>query len=143
MVGYEVVGSDDHKVGKVAAIEGDLLIVGWGSTIGAIEEAVDQARSEGKKVSSVHLRFLSPLEPGLKEIFSGFRKVKTIELNYSDEPDAPGVEDDESRRLSQLAIHLRSTTLVDIDCWSRVPGIPLPPKSIEDAIRGRLAKVKG
>ena len=53
---------------------GDLLIVGWGSTLGAIEEAVDLARSQGKKVSSVHLRFLSPLEPGLKEIFSGFKK---------------------------------------------------------------------
>jgi 2-oxoglutarate ferredoxin oxidoreductase subunit alpha len=45
--------------------EGDLLIVGWGSTIGAIEEAVDLARAEGKKVSSLHIRFLSPLEPGL------------------------------------------------------------------------------
>ena len=50
---------------------------------------VDIARAEGKKVSSLHLRFLSPLEPGLKEIFSKFRKVKTVELNYSDAPDAP------------------------------------------------------
>ncbi|MBT8109615.1 MAG: 2-oxoacid:acceptor oxidoreductase subunit alpha, partial [Gammaproteobacteria bacterium] len=57
---------------------GDLLIVGWGSTLGAIEEAVDLARAQGKKVSSVHLRFLSPLEPGLKKIFSGFKKVMTI-----------------------------------------------------------------
>ena len=65
---------------------GDLLIVGWGSTLGAIEEAVDLARAQGKKVSSVHLRFLSPLEPGLKEIFSKFRKVMTVEINYSDEP---------------------------------------------------------
>ena len=48
---------------------GDLLIVGWGSTLGAIEEAVDRARAEGKSVSSVHLRFLSPMEPGLKEDF--------------------------------------------------------------------------
>ncbi len=53
---------------------GDLLIVGWGSTLGAIEEAVDLARAKGKKVSSVHLRFLSPMEPGLKKIFSGFKK---------------------------------------------------------------------
>jgi 2-oxoglutarate ferredoxin oxidoreductase subunit alpha len=61
---------------------GDLLIVGWGSTLGAIEEAVDLARAQGHKVSSVHLRFLSPLEPGLKEIFSGFKKVMTVEINY-------------------------------------------------------------
>ncbi len=50
--------------------EGDLLVVGWGSTLGAIEEAVDRARAEGHKVSSLHLRFLSPMEPGLKEIFA-------------------------------------------------------------------------
>ena len=46
--------------------EGDLLVVGWGSTLGAIEEAVDRLRAEGLRVSSLHLRFLSPLEPGLK-----------------------------------------------------------------------------
>ena len=53
---------------------GDLLIVGWGSTLGAIEEAVDLARAQGQKVSSVHLRFLSPLEPGLKEDFFGIQE---------------------------------------------------------------------
>jgi pyruvate/2-oxoacid:ferredoxin oxidoreductase alpha subunit len=65
--------------------EGDLLVVGWGSTLGAIEEAVDRLRAEGHRVSSVHLRFLSPMEPGLREIFSRFRKVMTVEINYSDE----------------------------------------------------------
>jgi 2-oxoglutarate/2-oxoacid ferredoxin oxidoreductase subunit alpha len=54
--------------------EGDLLVVGWGSTRGAIEEAVERARAEGLSVSSLHLTFLSPLEPGLKEIFARFRK---------------------------------------------------------------------
>ncbi|HEX6913002.1 MAG TPA: 2-oxoacid:acceptor oxidoreductase subunit alpha, partial [Longimicrobium sp.] len=48
---------------------GDLLVVGWGSTRGAIEEAVERARAEGLSVSSLHLRFLSPMEPGLGEIF--------------------------------------------------------------------------
>jgi 2-oxoglutarate ferredoxin oxidoreductase subunit alpha len=50
--------------------EGDLLIVGWGSTKGAIEEAAETAREEGLSVSTLHLTFLSPMEPGLKEIFS-------------------------------------------------------------------------
>ena len=50
--------------------EGDLLVVGWGSTKGAIEEAIEAAQEEGLKVSSLNLTFLSPLEPGLKEIFS-------------------------------------------------------------------------
>jgi 2-oxoglutarate ferredoxin oxidoreductase subunit alpha len=71
------------------ADSGDLLVVGWGSTKGAIEEAVDRARAEGLSVSSLHLTFLSPLEPGLKEIFSRFTKVITVEINYSDDPRDP------------------------------------------------------
>jgi len=119
--------------------EGDLLVVGWGSTRGAIEEAVDRARREGIRVSALHLRFLSPLEPGLKEIFSRFGRVCTVEINYSDEPDDPFITD-ENRRRGQLAWLLRATTLVDVDCWTRVPGEPLRPGAILDAIRDRLAR---
>ncbi|MGB5490688.1 MAG: 2-oxoacid:acceptor oxidoreductase subunit alpha [Woeseiaceae bacterium] len=122
--------------------EGDLLIVGWGSTLGAIEEAVDRARAEGNSVSSVHLRFLSPLEPGLKEIFSGFKKVITVEINYSDDPGAPMITQ-ENRRYSQLAIVLRAHTLMDIDCWSMVPGHPLQPGTIHSVINARLADLEG
>jgi 2-oxoglutarate ferredoxin oxidoreductase subunit alpha len=122
--------------------EGDLLIVGWGSTMGAIEEAVDLARAEGKKVSSVHLRFLSPLEPGLKKIFSGFKKVKTIELNYSDAPDAP-LSGTENRRYAQLAYVLRAHTLMDIDCWSKVPGHPLSPATIGRVVDETLEQLEG
>jgi 2-oxoglutarate ferredoxin oxidoreductase subunit alpha len=121
---------------------GDLLIVGWGSTQGAIEEAVDLARANGKKVSSVHLRFLSPLEPGLKEIFSGFRQVMTVELNYSDDPDSPLINED-TRRYAQLALVLRAHTLMDIDCWSVVPGHPLSPRRIGSVIDARLDKLEG
>jgi 2-oxoglutarate ferredoxin oxidoreductase subunit alpha len=121
---------------------GDLLIVGWGSTQGAIEEAVDLARASGKKVSSVHLRFLSPLEPGLKEIFSGFRQVMTIELNYSDDPDSPLINED-TRRYAQLALVLRAHTLLDIDCWSVVPGHPLSPRRIGSVIDARLENLEG
>jgi 2-oxoglutarate ferredoxin oxidoreductase subunit alpha len=117
--------------------EGDLLVVGWGSTQGAIEEAVDRARDEGLAVSSLHLRFLSPMEPGLKEIFSRYRKVITVEVNYSDEPNAPYVTE-ENRRRGQLAWLLRAQTLVDIDCWTRVPGEPLRPGQILEAIRNAM-----
>ncbi|MEK7445861.1 MAG: 2-oxoacid:acceptor oxidoreductase subunit alpha [candidate division NC10 bacterium] len=116
---------------------GDLLIVGWGSTLGAIEEAVDRAREEGVAVSSVHLRFLSPLEPGLKEIFRRFKKVMTVEINYSDEPTDPYITD-ENRRRGQLCWLLRAQTLVDIECWTRVPGEPLRPGQILQAIRGHV-----
>ncbi len=77
--------------------EGDLLIVGWGSTKGAIEEALEAAQEEGLKVSSLNLTFLSPLEPGLKEIFSRFKKVCTVEINYSDEPDDPYITPENRR----------------------------------------------
>jgi len=121
---------------------GDLLIVGWGSTLGAIEEAVDMARAQGQKVSSVQLRFLSPLEPGLKKIFSGFKKVMTIEINYSDDLDSPLITE-ENRRYSQLALVLRAHTLMDIDCWSMVPGHPLQPGTIGKVIEANLTETEG
>ena len=116
---------------------GDLLIVGWGSTKGAIEEAVDRVCAAGHRVSSLHLTFLSPLPPGLRETFARFAKVCTVELNYSDEPDAPYITPD-NRRLGQLAWLLRAATLTDVDCWTRVPGEPLRPGSIADAIQAQL-----
>ena len=112
--------------------EGKLLVIGWGSTRGAIEEAVAQLQQEGERVSALHLRFLSPLEPGLETILTGFDQVMTVEINYSD---PAGVE---GRRYSQLAAVLRGELLIDIDCWSRVPGQPLPPESILAALRERL-----
>jgi 2-oxoglutarate ferredoxin oxidoreductase subunit alpha len=119
--------------------EGDLLVVGWGSTRGAIEEAVDRIRRDGGKISSMTLRFLSPLEPGLTEIFSRFRKVMTVEINYSDD----SVVGREWRRYSHLALLLRAKTLIDVDCWSRVPGNPLPPAQVEEALREHLAGLAG
>ncbi len=118
---------------------GDLLVVGWGSTKGAIEEAVDRARAEGLSVSSLHLRFLSPLEPGLKSIFSRFKRIMTVEINYSDDPDMPYITD-ENRRRGQLAWLLRAHTLVDVDCWTRVLGEPLKPGSIHEVIQARVPK---
>jgi 2-oxoglutarate ferredoxin oxidoreductase subunit alpha len=121
--------------------EGELLVVGWGSTRGAIEEAVERVRRSGYSAGSLCLRFLSPLEPGLKEIFARYKRVMTVEINYSDDPTIAGPQGN-GRRYAQLAWLLRATTLVDVDCWSRVPGQPLPPKMIEEALRSRLAGAK-
>jgi 2-oxoglutarate ferredoxin oxidoreductase subunit alpha len=121
---------------------GDMLVVGWGSTKGAIEEAVDRARAEGLRVSSLHLGVLSPLQPGIREILSRFTKVCTVELNYSDEPGAPYITA-ESRRYGQLAWLLRAATLVDVDCWTRVPGEPLRPGAILDAIKSKCVSSRG
>jgi 2-oxoglutarate ferredoxin oxidoreductase subunit alpha len=122
--------------------EGDLLVVGWGSTLGAITEAVDRARADRHRVSSIHLRFLSPLEPGLGEIFSRFRKVITVEINYSDPPEGD-LADANVRRMSQLARVLRSRTLYDVGCWSNVHGQPLAPGLVYDEIVRRMMVIRG
>jgi 2-oxoglutarate ferredoxin oxidoreductase subunit alpha len=61
----------------------------------------------------------------------------TVEVNYSDDPNAPYVTE-ENRRRGQLAWLLRAQTLVDVDCWTRVPGEPLRPGQILQAIRDSL-----
>ncbi|HTY88737.1 MAG TPA: 2-oxoacid:acceptor oxidoreductase subunit alpha [Candidatus Acidoferrum sp.] len=61
--------------------EGNVLLVGWGSTLGPIKEAVDRARANGDSISAIHLRHLNPLPPGLENIFSGFHHVFTVEMN--------------------------------------------------------------
>jgi len=61
--------------------EGNILLVGWGSTRGPIREAVDRARAAGDSVSAVHLRHISPLPPGLDNIFAGFNHVCVVEMN--------------------------------------------------------------
>ncbi len=119
--------------------EGDMLVVGWGSTEGAIVEAVDRARAQGHKVSTCQLAFLSPLEPGLKAMFSRFKKVMTIEINYSDTLGDPYINE-ETRRYGQLAWLLRAHTLVDVDCWTSCPGQPLRPNDIYNSIIARNNK---
>lgn len=116
---------------------GDLVVVGWGSTKGAIEEAVESLRADGKRVSSLHLTFLQPMAPGIKEILSGFNKVMTIENNWCDSLDDEMI-DETNRRYSALALLLRSRYLVDVDCWSECRGTPLKPNTVRQVILERL-----
>jgi len=60
---------------------GDLLVVGWGSTYGAIRGGVNQARKQGLKVSQLHLRHLNPLPKSLEKTFSKFKKILIPEMN--------------------------------------------------------------
>jgi 2-oxoglutarate ferredoxin oxidoreductase subunit alpha len=61
--------------------EGNVLLVGWGSTRGPIQEAVDRARAAGDSVSALHLKHINPLPPGLENIFSGFNTIRVVEMN--------------------------------------------------------------
>ena len=119
--------------------EGELLVIGWGSTKGAIEEAVGTLRAQGAKVASLHLRFLQPLPGGLKEIMQRFRKVMTVEGNWCDRPEDEIIDED-NRRYAALALLLRARTLIDIDCWSEVRGQPIKPAAIARALRAKLAR---
>jgi 2-oxoglutarate ferredoxin oxidoreductase subunit alpha len=122
--------------------EGDLLVVGWGSTRGAIEEAVARARAEGLRVSSMHIKYIQPLPSGIREILKGFRNVMTVEANWSDRPGEDELIDADNRRYSQLAQILRGRFLVDVDCWGEARGQPIKPGAILAAIRRKLESLQ-
>ena len=117
--------------------DGELLLVGWGSTMGAIEEAVTRLRAEGLAVSAMHLRFLQPMPSGIREILRRFKRVMTIEGNWTDKLEDQLIDED-NRRYSALAMMLRSRFLVDIDCWSEARGQPIKPGDICRVARAKL-----
>jgi len=117
--------------------DGELLIIGWGSTKGTIEEAVARLRAEGLKVSSLHLTFIQPMPSGIKEIMQRFKRVITVEGTWSDQPEDELI-DENNRRYAPLALLLRSRYLVDVDCWSETRGQPIKPGSVCRVVRDKL-----
>jgi 2-oxoglutarate/2-oxoacid ferredoxin oxidoreductase subunit alpha len=101
--------------------EGDLLVVGWGGTHGAIHQAVTRLRAEGKKVSSVHLRYLNPLPPDLGTVLRRFKRVVVPELN-----------------LGQLVKVLRAAYLVDARPVNKVQGQPFKVSELVAAFQEHL-----
>ncbi len=141
-----------HRSLKIAALQktlktpqvfgddkGELLVVGWGSTRGSIEEAVQRVRADGHSVSSLHIKFLQPMASGIKEILHRFDKVLVVENNWADSLDDELI-DEENRRYSNLGWLLRARCLVDVDCWGEVGEQPIKPGTVERAIRERLDK---
>ncbi len=115
-----------EKVARVAddipktTIEGDpdgLLIVGWGSTYGAITAALRRARKEGARVGHVHLRHLNPLPSDLGAILAKYDRVLVPEMN-----------------MGQLAMILRAKFLRELKQLNKVQGQPLKESEILDAI---------
>ncbi|HEU5195009.1 MAG TPA: 2-oxoacid:acceptor oxidoreductase subunit alpha [Methylomirabilota bacterium] len=96
---------------------GDVLVVGWGGTYGAITAAVERAQADGKSVASIHLRHMNPLPPDLGHILREYRKVLVPEINSG-----------------QLVRVLRAEYLVDAVGFNRVRGLPLASEEIYDAI---------
>jgi 2-oxoglutarate ferredoxin oxidoreductase subunit alpha len=90
---------------------------------------VDRLRAKGHAVSSLHIRFLQPMPSGIGDILKRFKRVMTIEGNWSDKLEDELIDED-NRRYSALAMMLRSRFLVDIDCWSEARGQPIMPGDI-------------
>lgn len=86
---------------------GRLLVIGWGSTYGAITSAVEEMQSQGKSVSSIHLRHLNPFPKNLGEILGRFDRVLVPELN-----------------MGQLCMLLRAKYLVPAVSFPKVKGKP-------------------
>jgi 2-oxoglutarate ferredoxin oxidoreductase subunit alpha len=104
------------------APSGDLLVVGWGSTHGAIQQAVEQANAEGFRVGHAHLRWLNPFPEGLGEALRRYRRVLVPELN-----------------LGQLSRMLRDQFLVDAVGLNKVQGRPFKVSEIHQRIMELLA----
>jgi len=97
--------------------KGDLLVVGWGGTYGAIRTAVEEKRKEGKSVSHLQLKYINPFQKNVGEILYNFKNVLVPELN-----------------LGQLARVLRAKYLVPAITLSKVQGLPFKAIEIENKI---------
>ncbi|MEM7481758.1 MAG: 2-oxoacid:acceptor oxidoreductase subunit alpha [Acidobacteriota bacterium] len=100
---------------------GELLVLGWGSTAGAITGAVAQARAEGLPVSRAHLRHLNPFPKNLGDVLARFRQVLVPEMNSG-----------------QLSMLLRARYLKDVRSYNKVQGKPFFRSEIHGAIRQLL-----
>jgi 2-oxoglutarate ferredoxin oxidoreductase subunit alpha len=101
--------------------KGKVLVVGWGSTYGAITAAVSRLQAKGESVACVNLRYLNPLPPDLGEVLSRYEHVLVPELN-----------------LGQLVHVLRDRFLVDAQGLNKVRGQSFKVAEIENAVMAQL-----
>ena len=106
--------------------EGDLLIVGWGSTYGAIRAAVESLRADGgARIGHLQIRYLNPLPPDTGEILARYRRVLVPELN-----------------MGQLAWILRARFLVDAVGLNKIQGRPFAEGEIVAKAEELLAETR-
>ncbi len=105
---------------------GEVLVVGWGGTFGALRQAARLLQDDGHAVSHVHLRYIHPVNPRLPELLRGFRTVLVAELNRG-----------------QLRFVLRAKYLVDAIGLNKVQGQPFKVAEVVDAVKGLLERHDG
>lgn len=96
---------------------GDLLVVGWGGTYGAIRSAVKRAQQKGQKVASTHIRYLNPFPKNLGDILQRYKQVLVPELN-----------------MGQLSLLLNGTFPKHVISYPKVQGLPFKISEISDRI---------
>ncbi|MBV8987572.1 MAG: 2-oxoglutarate ferredoxin oxidoreductase subunit alpha, partial [Solirubrobacterales bacterium] len=97
-----------------------LLVLGWGSSEGAIRAGARRAREQGVEVACGHIRHLNPLPPNIGDVLSFFERVLVPEMNTG-----------------QLALLLRGRFLVDVESFCKVQGQPIFAAEIEREILAR------
>ena len=97
--------------------EGDLLVLGWGSTYGAIRAGTRNARRAGHSVAHAHIRHLNPFAPNLAELFARYKNVLIPELNTG-----------------QLAKLIRAKYLVDTISYAKIQGLPFKATEISQKV---------
>jgi len=97
--------------------EGDLLVVSWGGTRGAVSSAVSHCRDQGRSVAHAHLRYLNPFPRNLGSLLTRYRRVLVPELNGG-----------------QLALLLRARLLIDVISFPKLRGRPFPIAEVENRI---------
>ena len=117
----QAVAQDVPDVVPAGDPDGDLLIVGWGSTYGAITAAVNAQRNHGRRIGHVHLRHLNPMPRNLGDVLGRYREILVPEMN-----------------LGQLVFLLRGKFLVDAQGFNKIQGRPFKQAEIEAKIEELL-----
>jgi 2-oxoglutarate ferredoxin oxidoreductase subunit alpha len=124
----QVLASRLPKAEPYGSPEGNVLLVGWGSSQGPIREAVEKARAAGESVSGLNIRYLQPLQPGIGEILEGFNHIFVVELN-----------DEGLYGYGQLAALLRARFCNDkIRGINKTDGLPFKVREILSGMNEKL-----
>jgi len=118
----EAIGQDVPDVVPAGDPDGDLLIIGWGSTYGSITAALKAQRVAGRRIGHVHLRYLNPLPRNLGQVMERYAKVLVPEMN-----------------MGQLSLILRAKYLVDVEGYNKIQGQPFKQAELEAKIEEVLS----
>jgi len=122
----EAIAKDIPLVELDGELDDDLVVIGWGSTWGAISGGIDRVRAKGHKVARIHLTHLSPFPSNLGELLGHFDRAIVPEMN-----------------LGQLCKVLRAEFLIDAKPVSKIRGLPFTAAEIEAAILDALGADTG